>query len=153
MAEWYNGVNWPAGLTSLRVSASFHRVSDTIFSFAQNNAQNIHQFIYPSILLSIYPSLHLPIYPSIYLSIYPSIHPSIYLSLYLPIYPSIYLYLSICLPGLVDGDMSYPFDVNDSILWLAELCDMVFVFFDPIGQVQNYEEKVLKRIRYENFIC
>ena len=36
---------------------------------------------------------------------------------------------------LVDGDMSYPFDVNESILWLAELCDMVFVFFDPIGQV------------------
>jgi len=37
-------------------------------------------------------------------------------------------------PGLVDGDMCYPFDVNESILWLAELCDMVFVFFDPIGQ-------------------
>ena len=37
--------------------------------------------------------------------------------------------------GLVDGDMSYPFDVNESILWLAELCDLVFVFFDPIGQV------------------
>ena len=29
---------------------------------------------------------------------------------------------------------SYPFDVNEAILWLAELCDMVFVFFDPIGQ-------------------
>jgi len=37
-------------------------------------------------------------------------------------------------PGLVDGDMSYPFDVNQSILWLSELCDLVFVFFDPIGQ-------------------
>jgi len=37
-------------------------------------------------------------------------------------------------PGLVDGDMSYPFDVNQAILWLADLCDMVFVFFDPIGQ-------------------
>jgi len=37
-------------------------------------------------------------------------------------------------PGLVDGDMCYPFDVNESILWLAELCDMVLVFFDPIGQ-------------------
>ena len=37
-------------------------------------------------------------------------------------------------PGLVDGDMCYPFDVNEAILWLAELCDMVFVFFDPIGQ-------------------
>ena len=29
----------------------------------------------------------------------------------------------------------YPFDVNEAILWLAELTDMVFVFFDPIGQV------------------
>ena len=53
-------------------------------------------------------------------------------------------------PGLVDGDMwvfkspmlgfhnlprCYPFDVNEAILWLAELTDMVFVFFDPIGQV------------------
>lgn len=37
-------------------------------------------------------------------------------------------------PGLVDGDMCYPFDVNKSILWLSELCDLVFVFFDPIGQ-------------------
>merc|ERR1719216_97984 len=37
-------------------------------------------------------------------------------------------------PGLVDGDMCYPFDVNESILWLSELCDLVFVFFDPIGQ-------------------
>ena len=37
-------------------------------------------------------------------------------------------------PGLVDGDMAYPFDVNESILWFSELCDLVFVFFDPIGQ-------------------
>ena len=37
-------------------------------------------------------------------------------------------------PGLVDGDMCYPFDVNESILWLSDLCDLVFVFFDPIGQ-------------------
>ena len=32
--------------------------------------------------------------------------------------------------------MSYPFDVNEAILWLSELCDLVFVFFDPIGQVK-----------------
>uniref|UniRef100_H2ZHA9 Dynamin N-terminal domain-containing protein n=1 Tax=Ciona savignyi TaxID=51511 RepID=H2ZHA9_CIOSA len=38
-------------------------------------------------------------------------------------------------PGLVDGDMKYPFDVNDSILWLGEhIADRIFVFFDPIGQ-------------------
>lgn len=58
-------------------------------------------------------------------------------------------------PGLVDGDMKYPFDVNESIQWLGKLCftnwtlffknlnslifsgelaDLIFVFFDPIGQ-------------------
>jgi len=37
-------------------------------------------------------------------------------------------------PGLVDGDMSYPFDVNKSIEYLGSLCDLIFVFFDPIGQ-------------------
>ena len=37
-------------------------------------------------------------------------------------------------PGLVDGDMAYPFDVNQSIEYLGSLCDLIFVFFDPIGQ-------------------
>lgn len=37
-------------------------------------------------------------------------------------------------PGLVDGDMKYPFDVNQAILFLGEVADLVFVFFDPIGQ-------------------
>lgn len=37
-------------------------------------------------------------------------------------------------PGLVDGEMKYPFDINKSILWWANLVDLVFVFFDPIGQ-------------------
>ena len=62
-------------------------------------------------------------------------------------------------PGLVDGDMKYPFDVNEAIQWLGilkstvaayfllhffktiffffslgELADLIFVFFDPIGQ-------------------
>ncbi|XP_072164536.1 uncharacterized protein [Diadema setosum] len=37
-------------------------------------------------------------------------------------------------PGLVDGDMKYPFDVKESILWLGDLADLIFVFFDPIGQ-------------------
>ena len=48
-----------------------------------------------------------------------------------------YILLLLDSPGLVDGDMSYPFDVNEAILWLSELCDLVFVFFDPIGQVNN----------------
>jgi len=60
-------------------------------------------------------------------------------------------------PGLVDGDMCYPFDVNEAILWLSELCDMVFVFFDPIGQalckrtlniVENISEKHSERMRF-----
>ena len=60
-------------------------------------------------------------------------------------------------PGLVDGDMCYPFDVNESIMWLADLCDMVFVFFDPIGQalckrtlniVEKISEKHPERMRF-----
>ena len=39
-------------------------------------------------------------------------------------------------PGLVDGDMNYPFDVNQAMLWLGDLVDLIFVFFDPIGQVR-----------------
>lgn len=37
-------------------------------------------------------------------------------------------------PGLVDGDMKYPFDVNKAITWLGDTADLIFVFFDPIGQ-------------------
>ncbi|XP_071789488.1 uncharacterized protein [Asterias amurensis] len=37
-------------------------------------------------------------------------------------------------PGLVDGDMKYPFDVDKAIVWLGNLADLIFVFFDPIGQ-------------------
>jgi len=37
-------------------------------------------------------------------------------------------------PGLVDGGMNYPFDVNEGIQWLGDLVDLIFVFFDPIGQ-------------------
>ena len=37
-------------------------------------------------------------------------------------------------PGLVDGDMKYPFDVEEAILWFGDVSDLIFVFFDPIGQ-------------------
>ncbi|XP_030647837.1 uncharacterized protein LOC115828070 [Chanos chanos] len=37
-------------------------------------------------------------------------------------------------PGLVDGDMVYPFNVNSAITWFGEQADLVFVFFDPMGQ-------------------
>ncbi|XP_065664065.1 uncharacterized protein LOC100199350 [Hydra vulgaris] len=60
-------------------------------------------------------------------------------------------------PGLVDGDMLYPFDVNQAIEFLGSLCDMIFVFFDPIGQalckrtlniVEHLNEKKNDRIRF-----
>ncbi|KAL8571529.1 hypothetical protein ACOMHN_056824 [Nucella lapillus] len=60
-------------------------------------------------------------------------------------------------PGLVDGDMKYPFDVNKSILWLGDLADLIFVFFDPIGQalckrtlnlVEHLNEKHADRMRF-----
>ena len=37
-------------------------------------------------------------------------------------------------PGLVDGEMNYPFDVEKAIKFLGNLADLIFVFFDPIGQ-------------------
>lgn len=37
-------------------------------------------------------------------------------------------------PGLIDGEVRYPFDVNATILWLAQHADMILVFMDPVGQ-------------------
>ncbi|GFY73380.1 hypothetical protein TNIN_405881 [Trichonephila inaurata madagascariensis] len=37
-------------------------------------------------------------------------------------------------PGLVDGEMNYPFDVDKAIRFLGNIADLIFVFFDPIGQ-------------------
>ena len=37
-------------------------------------------------------------------------------------------------PGLVDGDMKYPFDVNEAIVMLGNMSDLIFVLFDPLGQ-------------------
>lgn len=37
-------------------------------------------------------------------------------------------------PGLVDGDVSYPFDVNEAIVEFADSADLIFVFMDPMGQ-------------------
>jgi len=60
-------------------------------------------------------------------------------------------------PGLVDGDMKYPFDVNEAISWLGDLADLIFVFFDPIGQalckrtlnlVEKLTEKHAERMRF-----
>jgi len=60
-------------------------------------------------------------------------------------------------PGLVDGDMSYPFDVNKSIEFLGSLCDIILVFFDPIGQalckrtlniIENLNQTASDRIKF-----
>ncbi|XP_059163178.1 uncharacterized protein LOC131946434 [Physella acuta] len=60
-------------------------------------------------------------------------------------------------PGLVDGDMKYPFDVNRAITWLGDTADLVFVFFDPIGQalckrtlnlVETLNEKHADRMKF-----
>ncbi|KAI8489006.1 hypothetical protein Bbelb_332300 [Branchiostoma belcheri] len=60
-------------------------------------------------------------------------------------------------PGLVDGDMKYPFDVDEAILWLGDLADLIFVFFDPMGQalckrtlniVEKLNEKHSERIKF-----
>uniref|UniRef100_A0A8C2WXT4 Si:ch211-11k18.4 n=1 Tax=Cyclopterus lumpus TaxID=8103 RepID=A0A8C2WXT4_CYCLU len=60
-------------------------------------------------------------------------------------------------PGLVDGDMKYPFDVDEVIMWLGDLCDLVLVFFDPMGQalckrslniVERMNEKHGDRLRF-----
>jgi len=60
-------------------------------------------------------------------------------------------------PGLVDGEMQYPFDVDETIRWMGRKCDLIFVFFDPIGQalckrtlniVEDLNEVVGEKIRF-----
>ncbi|KAL0979718.1 hypothetical protein UPYG_G00188670 [Umbra pygmaea] len=60
-------------------------------------------------------------------------------------------------PGLVDGDMVYPFDVNLAITSFGEQADLVFVFFDPMGQalckrtldiVEKLSEKVADKLHF-----
>ncbi|KAF6254967.1 sarcaleumin-like protein [Scenedesmus sp. NREL 46B-D3] len=40
-------------------------------------------------------------------------------------------------PGLVDGDMKYPFAVKDSIMWMADHVDLILVFFDPVSATSS----------------
>ncbi|XP_046697540.1 EH domain-containing protein 1 isoform X2 [Silurus meridionalis] len=60
-------------------------------------------------------------------------------------------------PGLVDGDMVYPFDVNGAITSFGEQADLIFVFFDPMGQalckrtiniVEKLSEKCGDKLRF-----
>ena len=60
-------------------------------------------------------------------------------------------------PGLVDGNMVYPFDVNKVLEWMAVRADLVLVFFDPLGQalcdrtmslVSKLDAKCPDKLRY-----
>ncbi|KAL1528708.1 hypothetical protein AB1Y20_010042 [Prymnesium parvum] len=37
-------------------------------------------------------------------------------------------------PGLVDGSFHYPYPVEDAIVSIAKHSDLIYIFFDPIGQ-------------------
>ena len=37
-------------------------------------------------------------------------------------------------PGCVDGNVEYPFDVNNVMKYFADHSDLIFVYLDPIGQ-------------------
>ena len=37
-------------------------------------------------------------------------------------------------PGLVDGVLRYPFDIDRSLMQLGRIADLIFVFFEPVGQ-------------------
>ncbi|MGH0174552.1 UNVERIFIED_CONTAM: hypothetical protein FKN15_068303 [Acipenser sinensis] len=54
-------------------------------------------------------------------------------------------------PGLVDGDMKYEFDVERALLWLGDQVDLVFVFFDPMGQALCKRTlNIVERLSEEN---
>jgi GTP1/Obg family GTP-binding protein len=53
-------------------------------------------------------------------------------------------------PGLVDGHMNYPFEPEDSLVQLVTQAELVFFFFDPIGQAlcartMNVVEKICEK--------
>lgn len=55
-------------------------------------------------------------------------------------------------PGLVDGDIMYPFDVNDAIVSFADSADLVFVFMDPMGQALcSRTMSVVKQLNARHF--
>lgn len=60
-------------------------------------------------------------------------------------------------PGLVDGSFQYPFPVEDAILQVAKHTDLIYVFFDPIGQalcdrtmnvIERLNQEHAEKIRY-----
>lgn len=54
-------------------------------------------------------------------------------------------------PGLTDGATEYGFSVEDVIVDLADRMDLIFVFFDPLGQTLcSRTMRVLERLN-ENY--
>lgn len=59
-------------------------------------------------------------------------------------------------PGLVDGNVEYPFDVNQVLLFLADYVDLIFVFLDPHEQALGSRTmEVVKMLNEEHYdkIC
>lgn len=53
-------------------------------------------------------------------------------------------------PGLVDGSVEYPFDVNRVILFLADFVDLIFVFLDPHEQALGSRTMEVVKLLNEN---
>ncbi len=53
-------------------------------------------------------------------------------------------------PGLVDGSFQYRFPVEDAIQAVARHCDLIYIFFDPIGQALcDRTMKVVERLNLD----
>ena len=54
-------------------------------------------------------------------------------------------------PGLVDGSFQYLFPVEDAILAVAKHTDLIYIFFDPIGQALcDRTMKVIERLNHDH---
>ena len=54
-------------------------------------------------------------------------------------------------PGLVDGSFQYPFPVEDAILAVAKHTDLIYIFFDPIGQALcDRTMNVIERLNHDH---
>lgn len=50
-------------------------------------------------------------------------------------------------PGLADGELQYPFDIEEVVVEMRHYVDLFFVFFDPIGQALGRRMlSVIKRL-------
>ncbi|KAK8804498.1 hypothetical protein WA588_004709 [Blastocystis sp. NMH] len=55
-------------------------------------------------------------------------------------------------PGLVDGSVEYPFDVNRVLLFLADYVDLIFVFLDPHEQALGSRTmEVVKMLNVDHY--